>query len=118
MSSLVRISALANESWTMTAIDHLSLIGEAHCTESTIAKVKCACCCCSVVVLVGLQRRRRLEHVAILSLLLNNACVRCLSQYLEHQVHNVSLGNKCFPAVVFQYNLYRGHGQDLLLHLV
>ena len=43
ISSLIRMSALSSESWTMTAIDHHSMIGDSNCTNSTISTVKSAC---------------------------------------------------------------------------
>ena len=62
------ISALSNESWTMTAIDHHSTIGDSNCANSTIATVKYACAGAvvladAVLVLVGLQNDRRLRAV-------------------------------------------------------
>ena len=55
----------------MTAIDHHPIIGSPICTNSTIVTAKCACAA-AVVALVFLQRDRLLEHVAILSLLLES----------------------------------------------
>ena len=62
----------------MTAMNHHSTISDSNCTDSTIATVKCACAAAAavaaaVVVSVGLQKDRRLEHVAILSLLLQKS---------------------------------------------
>ena len=54
-----------------------------------------------VVVSVGLQRDRRLEHVAILSMFLEKQDLRCVCKYLEH-LHEFSFLIKCFPTVVFQ----------------
>ena len=81
-----------NESKTMTAIGHHSKIGDSTCcTNFTIATVLFACAvaavvAAAVVVSVGLQMDRRLEHIAIISLLLYNQGVRCVCQYLEHQI--------------------------------
>ena len=42
VSSPVRIGALSNESSTITASDHHSMIDDSNCTNATIATVKCA----------------------------------------------------------------------------
>ena len=91
----------------MTAMDHHSMIGDSNCTNSISATVKCACAAAAVVgaavvVSVGLQMDRRLEHVAVLALLLHHQGVRCFCQHLDHQIHKFSPGKKCFYTVVFQ----------------
>ena len=90
----------------MTVIDHHSMIGDSNCTNSTFAVVKCACAAAEVaaaaaevVVLVGLQRDRRLEHVAILSSLLPNQGVRCL---IKKKKTSVTSRDKCFTIAAFQ----------------
>ena len=62
----------------MSAIDHHSMNVSPNCTNSTIATVACPCAAV-VAAEVGLQTDRRLEHVAILSLLIFYQSLRCFA---------------------------------------
>ena len=55
------MSALPNESSTITAVDHHSMIGDSNCTSSTSATVKCACG--AVAVVVSVQRATTDAHL-------------------------------------------------------
>ena len=95
-------------------------IGDSNCTNSTTATEKCACAAAAVVVSVELQRDRRLEHFAILSLLHCNQGVRSFCQNLERRVHifllssirKVDTTNLCF-FIVCEYRFLH---QSLLRH--
>ena len=94
-SSLVRMSALSNESSTMTPIHHRFMIGCRNCTNSTIATLKCACAAAvvaSVFVAEGsVSPTRRTSLVASL------------------HSRNFSSVNRCVTTVVFQQRSKSGH---------